>query len=310
MIACGGEEGDLALFLIVFTARRRVRGHNGRERGQDRQTVEIVSATRMLNDGRSVNVRIRRASLVHTQARLGNPSSGVETGVIAYGAANLIAGIFARARFATNDRIARSVDRELERLTLEHKEERTMRAVARAGRFRGQRGSAVAVANGRVRAVVRIVKTRHAVRHTIDDVRRTTVVIVRAAQFYQRARVRIGRTQKRVDFRRSHGPSVGAARGRQPRLGRAATRIDRVFQRRLFDEGQKLVVDAKSTRFDPGTPSALRRQIIIDVDVIMDRKAELFHIVRALHTTRSFARSLNRRQKQADQNSNDRDNDQ
>jgi hypothetical protein len=44
--------------------------------------------------------------------------------------------------------------------------------------------------------------------------------------------------------------------------------------------------------------------------VVLDGQPELFQVVRALHTTGGFASGLNGREKQTDQNTDDRDDDQ
>ena len=56
-------------------------------------------------------------------------------------------------------------------------------------------------------------------------------------------------------------------------------------------------MNAKTLGLDAGTPRALGRKVVVRVVVIVDRKPELLHVVRALHTTSRLARSLNRRKK-------------
>jgi len=52
------------------------------------------------------------------------------------------------------------------------------------------------------------------------------------------------------------------------------------------------------------------RQILLHVVEVLTSKPELFHVVRALHTTRRFARRLNGWKQQTNQDTDDRDNDQ
>ncbi len=117
------------------------------------------------------------------------PSSVVETGVVANRTADFVVVVFAGARFGGDDRIARSVGREAHILAIKEEEETAVRAIAvTVGVLVGDTScSAVAVAFGVVRAVVRVVESGDAVGHAVSDVRRTAAVVVTAAEEYERA---------------------------------------------------------------------------------------------------------------------------
>ena len=181
-----------------------------------------------------IAVGIRRASLVHAEARLGDPCAGVETVVINDGAANFFIRPFAGNSLGAKNRIARAVDREGKVLSVVEEEERTMRAVAiaiRVLRVRNASCSAVAVAFDHIGAVVRVVETSDAVRHRVNDVRWTTVVVVSAAEFNERAALWIRRAEERVDFGRTNRPGgrIVALRGRFPRRRYAGGAVDRLL---------------------------------------------------------------------------------
>ena len=60
----------------------------------------------------------------------------------------------------------------------------------------------------------------------------------------------------------------------------------------------------------PKLIAELVRNAVVRVVEVLNREAELLHIVGALHTTGRFARRLDGREKQTNKNTDDRDNDQ
>ncbi len=90
----------------------------------------------MLNDRRAVDCRVFRATLVHTERRIIGPVAVIETGVVTSGTNNTRVEVVARARFRANDRIARTVGREGEKLTFVEVEEGSVRKITVAGGLR------------------------------------------------------------------------------------------------------------------------------------------------------------------------------
>ena len=280
VIAGRGVHRDLRLLLVVFPARRRVRRHNGRETGQHRETVEPVAATRVLDDRARVSSRVVTA-LVHAETRLRDPVPGVETGVVNDRAADFVVRVVPRARFGTSDRVARAVGDPGEVPAFIPVENGAVVAVPPTGALADQAVTAVPVPFDFPGRVVHVVNTSDAVGHAVNDVRRTTVVIVLAAKFDEFARLLVGRAEERRNFRRADFPRFAAVRARKPRLRQAGIAVDRVFQRRLLHIRQKLVVNAKTPRFDAGTVRELRRQVVVNVLMVLQREQILLHVVRA-----------------------------
>lgn len=83
-------------------------------------------------------------------------------------------------------------------------------------------------------------------------------------------------------------------------------RVNGVVARRKFDEREK-TRDRRLVGVDSETEAG---EFAVRVVVILDRKAELFQVVRALHPTRGFAGGLHRREEEPDQNTDDGDDDQ
>ncbi len=111
-----------------------------------------------------------------------------------------------------------------------------MRAVARISSVGNALITVVSVRLNLVRAIVHIIKTRNAVRHTIRNIERTSVMIVTAAKVNEFAALRIRRAKQRVDFRSTNFPRflTAGTRRRKPRCPRTGRRVDLRLQRGLF----------------------------------------------------------------------------
>ena len=218
---------------------------------------------------------------------------------------------FARARFGAKNRIARAVDAEFQRLTHRIEEERTVRAVAGSASLRllYRIAAGARIEHGAV-VVPAGVQTGDAVGHRINDIGRTAVVVVSAAELNELTALRIGRAKEGRYLRGTDLPRGGTVGGRKPRLSRAGGRIDRLLQLSLFNIRQKLIVDAETAGLDAVAPRGLGRKRAVRVDEVVDRQRELLHVVRTLHPTGRLARRLNGGKEQPNQDADDRDYDQ
>ncbi len=134
----------------------------------------------------------------------------------------------------------------------------------------------------------------------------------------ERVRAAVGHIAARPRKRDDTGPAV-----RIQRRSLRAVAGDCVHQRRLFDvrknqrEDRVSVDDVDSVfraalaeAFNPEFVVVLVRDTIVRIVEVLDRKPELFQVVRALHPARRFTGRLDSGKEQADQNTDDRDNDQ
>ena len=77
-------------------------------------------------------------------------------------------------------------------------------------------------------------------------------------------------------------------------------------ERKQKSRPTKIIADVGSVRFHVGQFS--RRERAQRVVIIMEGQTDLANVIGTTHSSRGFARRLNSRQKQSDENSNDRDN--